>query len=276
MDLRARGIELVELKEVRPVTLRQFKLRLDRFLKFLAAKGIKTTEQFEDKNVMTLRHVLDYRASLKYEDSTTILEIRALRYLLRAFNREDLAKQLKTPKQTDAGMERRKPRPYTDAEIAAFRKVAKPQVELFFLASIQTGLSLCDLVLLKPENLRDGCVVTRRRKTRKDVMIPISPALLEKLRLVLPFWPGDNLYSGCAVWAEKLRLTAQKAGMWQRGSNVHRGRDSFVERQIAAGVPLAVVASRIGDRIDTLQKHYADLLSPLLRDANLSAPVVML
>jgi len=78
--------------------------------------------------------------------------------------------------------------PYTDAEIKAFRAVADPLTELFFLTSIQTGLAVADLVQLQPSNLEDGCVVTRRQKTGKGVMAPVSPELHAQLRLALPFY----------------------------------------------------------------------------------------
>jgi hypothetical protein len=38
---------------------------------------------------------------------------------------------------------------------------------LFFETSISTGLAVIDLVLLKPSNLVDGCVKTKRQKTGK-------------------------------------------------------------------------------------------------------------
>jgi hypothetical protein len=49
-----------------------------------------------------------------------------------------------------------------------------------------------------------------------------------------------------------------------------------VERQLAAGVPVPVIAARLGDRVDTLLTHCADLLSPKMRDLNLEQPVVRL
>jgi integrase len=198
---------------------------------------------------------------------------RTLRFFLKRLGRTDLRDELEMPSLTKEGKRRRKPRPYTDEEIRAFCEVARPRIALFFRTSIATGLSVRDLVQLKPENLRDSCIRTHRQKTGKEVIVPVAPALYEQLRVGLPFYDGDPV-SGVAIWSLNVRVTQQKAGIWVRGSNVHRGRDTFVEKQVAAGVPLGVVAARMGDNITTLQNHYSDLLSPRLLDLNMSAPCV--
>ncbi len=152
--------------------------------------------------------------------------------------------------------------------------MAPAKVELFFVTSIMTGLAVADLVQLTPANLRDGCVMTSRQKIGKSVVIPVNPELYAQLRLALPFYDGPQLRSGVTIWSDKMRLVQQKAGIWQKGNLVHRGPDSFVERQLQAGVRIQIIASRLGDLVSTVEKHYADLLSPRMRDANVDAPVV--
>ena len=50
----------------------------------------------------------------------------------------------------------------------------------------------------------------------------------------------------------------QKAGIHIHGNSVHRGRDTFVEKQFSAGVPIAVVAARLGDLVSTVEHLASD------------------
>ena len=269
MLIQSRVNEILQLKakRLRPNTLQQLTKKLVSFTNQLAVRGITDSEK------ITMADVLALIDQFPDGDITRVLRTRTLRFFLKRMHRLDLVSELEMPSLTKEGKARRKPRPYTDAEIKEFCAVARPRVELFFRTSIATGLSVRDLVQLRPENLRDGCIRTHRQKTGKEVVVPIGRSLYEQLRVALPFYAGDPV-SGVSVWSVQVRVTAQKAGIWIRGANVHRGRDTFVEKQIAAGVPLGVVAARMGDNITTLQTHYSDLLSPRLLELNMSAPCV--
>ena len=277
MHLRERLAEIIELKRhrLRANSLQQLQHRLQTFVNFLERRGCTTSE------ALTLRLILDYMRTWKFNDATAVIQTRTLKFFLKRISREDIREQIDTPRETRAGKARRRPKPYTDKEIAAFRTVADPLTELFFLTSIQTGLAVSDLVQLTPNHLREGCVVTQRQKTGKEVVIPVSPQLYNSLRLVLPFWKprfGDptRFQTGVTIWSDRMRVTQQKAGIWQKGSLTHRGRDTFVEKQLQAGVKIQVIAARLGDLVSTVERHYADLLSPRMREANLEAPVVTL
>jgi integrase len=269
VNIKERVSEILEVKsmKLRPNTLQQLAKKLNTFVEQLADLGVTESDEIK------MSHVIALTKKFPKADITKVLRTRTLRFFLKRMHRPDLVSELEVPSKTKEGNARRKPRPYTDAEIKEFCAVAQPRVELFFRTSIATGLSVRDLVQLRPENLRDRCVRTHRQKTGKEIIVPIAPALYEQLRVALPFYAGDPV-SGVAVWSLNIRVTAQKAGIWIRGANVHRGRDTFVEKQIAAGVPLGVVAARIGDNITTLQTHYSDLLSPRLLELNMSAPCV--
>ena len=123
-------------------------------------------------------------------------------------------------------------------------------------------------------------MVLKRQKTRKPCVVPIDQDLYNRLKHSLPFyrprWAVRPYQTGCQIWARQIRLYSQIAGIYIPGNLVHRGRDSFVEHQLVSGVPVAVIAARIGDRVDTLLKHYADLFSPKMQEANLEQPVVRL
>jgi integrase len=272
MKIRDRTEEVLESKRLsgkRPSTMKRLRI-LTSFVDALEKVGVLDSDQ------ITHRHVLDLQKSfLSLAETTRIIRTRDLRLFLGKLKRHDLAEEVSTPRETAEGRKSRAPKPYTDAEIAAFRAVAEPIMELFFLTSIQTGLAVCDLVRLRVEDLRDGCIVIHRLKTGKQCIVPIPADLFQQLRIGLPFYRGQGPDSSATqILSERVRVLQQKAGIYRKGSLVHRGRDSFVERQLAAGVPLAVIAARLGDLVSTMERHYADLLSPKMRDLNLAQPTV--
>jgi integrase len=198
----------------------------------------------------------------------------------RSSGREDLARKLKLPRPTPEGNERRKPRPFSDDEIQAFLSVAKPRVTLFFRAQIATGfraqiatgfraqiatgLGVSDMVRLRSEHLQNGCVVICRQKTGKQVRVRIAPALYHELEIGLPFYSGRR-ETGVAKWSDLIRNTMARAGVYSRWGLTHRCRDSFVDRQLAAGTSIAVIAAALGDLISTVEKHYQSLDSMRMR-----------
>jgi integrase len=255
-------------RRLTPRSVQQLRKKAQTFTTFFERRGITEAEG------LTHREVLTFLDGWRFTDSTAIIQTRGLKFFLRRLGRDDIAKEIENPRETREGKRRRRPVPYSDAEVKAFREVAEPRTELFFLASIMTGLACADLVQLKPEDLRDGCIDTSRQKTGKAVVIPVAPGLYEKLKVALPFYTGRRWTTGVMVWSRRIRVTQQKAGIWRKGNLVHRGRDSFVERQLQAGVTIQIIAARLGDLVSTVEKHYADLLSPRMRHANLEAPVV--
>lgn len=54
----------------------------------------------------------------------------------------------------------------------------------------------------------------------------------------------------------------------------HRLRDSFVDRQLAHGTAIQVIAAAVGDLVSTLERHYASLESMRMRQQIQQAPVM--
>jgi len=68
------------------------------------------------------------------------------------------------------------------------------------------------------------------------------------------------------------RSVMQTANLWDSQSGtLHRFRDSFVARCIEAGKQPKDVAALIGDNLDTMLRHYADLFE-IGRDERLKEP----
>lgn len=118
MNLQARFEEILELKaiDLRVNTHATLHAALERFVSFFTARGVT------DSTELTVRHVIDLINSWRYAPSTRVLQLRRLKFLLRRIGREDLAKEIRTPRLSKQG----KPMPYTDEDILAFRSVAEP------------------------------------------------------------------------------------------------------------------------------------------------------
>src|SRR5262249_32053715 len=193
-------------------------------------------------------------------DLTQKQHVSAIKAFLKDGGREDLARKIKLPKPTAEGNERRKPRPFSDAEISRFLAVASPLVGLFFRTEIATGLGISDMVQLRPEHLRDGWVVLSRQKGGKPVRVRIAPVLYRELQVALPFYAGrGKRETGVAEWSHTIRNTMVRAGIYTRWGLTHRCRDTAVDKWLAAGTSIAVIAAAIGDLVSTVEKYYASL-----------------
>jgi hypothetical protein len=138
VKIRNRLDEIIEGKarKLRPCSLQQLRCKADALAAFFATRSLEDTGQ------ITIRDVLDYMAGWKYSDYTAIIQTTALKFFLTRLGRTDLAAEIERPRETREGRRRRRPLPYSDADIKAFREVSDARTELFFLASIQTGLAV--------------------------------------------------------------------------------------------------------------------------------------
>jgi hypothetical protein len=97
--------------------------------------------------------------------------------------------------------------------------------------------------------------------------------LFNGLRVALPFYEG-HLMTGMVKWSSWIRNAMCRAGIYKRRALTHRCRDTFVDRQLAANIPLPVIAPAIGDLISTVEKHYASLESMRMRQQIMQAPAL--
>ncbi|MBD1364448.1 site-specific integrase [Mucilaginibacter sp. ZT4R22] len=93
-----------------------------------------------------------------------------------------------------------------------------------FLSFTLRGISFTDLAYLKPGNIKDGCVVYRRRKTKKLYNIRLHPVALNILKLyengengyLLPVFPKGMIEDG----EESKKITRQ----WIKTTNKYLNR----------------------------------------------------
>ncbi len=126
-----------------------------------------------------------------------------------------------------------------------------------------SGLAISDAVTLRPDEVRDGAVVTRRNKTGTLVAVPL-PALVADALRELPrtkggywWWSGKSEpVTAAKTWRERLKAVADRAGV--EGFHPHRIRDTFAVELLLSGVAMEDVSRLLGhSSITTTEKFYA-------------------
>jgi site-specific recombinase XerD len=112
-DLERSVAEFLAAKrhDLHPNTHQQRSYRLASFVRFLTRAGIHTAADIRREHLTAYRDTWS-----KFADSTQRQFSVATKQFLRDVDREDLVKKFETPKPTLEGIERRKPRPFSDAE----------------------------------------------------------------------------------------------------------------------------------------------------------------
>lgn len=264
-----------------PVTIKKLRYQLGLFEKFMAgrSKFFPTDIAPED--------AVEFRATWKKMNDLTRVKFNSnLRGFLKRCcpkeTRDDVLNAIQPIKQTREGLARRKPKPFSEAEIKkilAQVSVTVPDTQKAsrFAALIHlqvgTGLAVRDAVQLERDNIKDGWLRIKRQKTGKDVVQKIDAGLHKELLSVLNgnprfvFWDGNILpTSAVGIWLRDLRQIMSDAGLWTKGDLSHRFRDTFVDYMYGQGCSVGEIAAMIGDRETTVEKHYKDLLSKRMEE----------
>jgi integrase len=154
------------------------------------------------------------------------------------------------------------------ADKALLRKKGQPDAPLYKFA-IWTGLRITELIDLEWTDIRDGFVVVRRGKGRKQRIVPLLPQALAALkevphRLKDPrvFWWMRDRHTTLRRYQR--RLAKAKLPEFR----FHDLRHTFGAYAAQAGVDLEVIAAAMGHTSTTVTKLYAHL-SPAYKRAEL-------
>lgn len=243
-------------RQLRSNSKQQLGSRLKRFCQFCINANAKTMAGIS-------REMLErYQVSLELmKDLSQKQHLAAVNYFLRSSGRGDLLGVLVYPRASQQDKSRRAPQPFSDEDVKKFLAVADARTALLFRLQLETGLSIVDALQLSPENIVEKCIRIRRQKTGRVALVPVSELLEHDIRLNCPLYHGKNIRTGVATWSTQLRSFQRRAGIYRRGNLSHRCRDTFVDRAISRGHDLTLIAGMIGDRVTTLESHYADMLS---------------
>lgn len=175
-----------------------------------------------------------------------------LRYL-----RENPTKEVERPslpvKQDD-------PAAYLSAEqFDALLAHAKQDAPLYTFA-LWTGLRITELIALELTDVRDGYVVVRRGKGRKQRIVPLLPQALDALKET----PRHLKNSRVFWWMKDRHTTLRRFHRWLAWAKLprfrfHDLRHTFGAYAAQAGVNLEVIAAAMGHTSTTVTKLYAHL-----------------
>jgi len=171
----------------------------------------------------------------------------------------------------------------TDAFLAATEKY-EPDWLPFFLLAFRSGLRIGELIALQvgdvdveheqPHVRRasyDNETTTPKSGKKRTVPLPagvvevLHPRLQGRARKDLLFcYPDGSAYGRYVARSPTERICA-RAG--QEPFNIHRTRHSYASHLVQGGVPLAVVASLLGQTVLQVTARYAHLAPSTLGDA---------
>jgi integrase len=261
-------------------TMRKLRYQLGLFEQFLSARS-----KFFPAEI-TPQDVLDFRSTWKtWSDLTRIKAQQNLRGFIRSAcreNRTDVLDALKTIRPSREGIERRKPKPFSEDELASILSVVKDDAKMTALVHCMasTGLAIADAVQLERKNIADGWLRIERVKTGRSVRQKLDAGLHAELMAVLNgnpryvFWHGAALpESECKRLQGHMREIMQSAGCYIKGNVFHRYRDSAVDTWLGLGWSMTDVSAALGDTLAICERHYADLASKRFEDRLAKLPV---
>jgi len=258
--------------------LRNLEWSFGKLKNFADKHGITAIEDFTRDNLA------EFRLGLAGTSESKNHNLKRVRSFIRSRvfgeKREIMLSALKFIKKTEADEERLKPKPFTPTQIARLLYLANERQALFIRLCYQTGLSGIDAIHVTRKQVAGGILRTKRRKTKKPVEMRLSQDLYRDLMAYADkhehhqfiFSPGQPPRTATLIIRAEIRSVMQAALLWDSTSGVlHRFRDSFVARCIEAGKLPKDVAALIGDNLDTMLRHYADLFE-IGREERLEAP----
>jgi integrase len=268
-----------ESENVGPSTMRKLRFQLALFEGFMSDRS-----KFFPKDI-TPRDVVEFRSTWKWSDLTKIKAQQNLRGFIRSClrgeHRTDVLDALKTIRMTKEGIERRKPKPFTEVEIQRIlAEIDEPKLATLVRLLVSTGLAIRDAVQLERRNIQDGWLRIERQKTGRSVRQKLDAGLHREVMAVLNgnpryvFWHGQSLPDSETKRLQgHMREIMKAAGVYIKGDVFHRFRDTCVDYWLGAGWSLTDVAAGLGDTLVIVEKHYADLASRRMEDRLAALPM---
>ncbi len=165
---------------------RKLRYQLGLFAVFMSGRS-----KFFPKDI-TARDVLEFRSAWAsaWSDLTKIKmqqNLRGfLRFCLTGEHRTEVMDALATIRETREGKERRKPKPFTEAEIQRILGgITDPKMATLVRLMVSTGLAIRDAMQLERKNILDGWLRIERQKTGRSVRQKLDAGLHRELMAVL-------------------------------------------------------------------------------------------
>lgn len=259
--------------QVRPNTLRGYKLAVERFGRFLGPAVF-----VGDINPTAISAFLEDRKKDVHPWSKRTPNSGAIKFDLRILHRVfayaiEMGYLTTNPvKVRNLNSTGGRTLPFTQAEIAALLAVIKsPQMKAIVLTFLHTGLRLSDVINLERSSITGNSLIRRTIKRGRVVSLQIHPKLKEALAahfakqnalqarsaLVFSTEHGKPILS----LARDLRQAFAKAAI--PGGHAHRFRDTFCVRLLSKGASLYEIAKLMGISMQTAERHYSPYVKEL-------------
>jgi integrase len=143
--------------------------------------------------------------------------------------------------------------------------ISRPIMRAFVLTLEHTGLRISDAVQLRKQDIVDGKLCIRTKKTKSTVWLPLPPNLLSALAEIKTantsfyFWTGESKLS--TVIGSKRRgidKLLKRAGV---PGNPHKFRHTLATNLLLNGTRPAIVAKILGNSARVVEKYYDHWIS---------------
>ena len=218
-----------------------------------------------------------YRQTRKISDMTWSKELQMLCGFCefcfrRDWMRRNFAREVETPKNIKPS----EVEPYTESEMVAIIQAAgrignepyeRLRARAMVLVMRYTALAIGDTYMLRRAQVRDHMLETRRTKTGKPVLLPVTDDLQEALN-VTPLPRGADsdctyfFYNGRSHQGNAIKRAVRTMGCVFRlsgvaGARTHRFRHTLATRMLEQGATYEDVAAVLGNSSLIVEKHYA-------------------
>lgn len=275
-------VQLKQLKKER--TMETYRAALDSFMSFRNGEDVLLDE-------INSELIMSYEAWLKARRITMNTVSFYNRILRAVYNRaveRELTIQRYPFKRVYTGIDKTVKRAVPLEAIKSIKEMdlsAKPSLDFakdMFLFSFYTrGMSFIDMAYLQKDNLKNGYLIYRRRKTGRRMFIKLEKYIqdiLDKYReegrpYLLPIIKNDRKSRRCYLNA--LRLVNNKLKTIAHTAGLHVNLTMYVTRHSWASIaqsqhiPLSVISESMGhDSENTTRIYLAELDSSLIDEAN--------
>lgn len=129
------------------------------------------------------------------------------------------------------------------------------QIRDLFILQCYTGLSYADMVSLTQDDIKDGVIIKRRKKTDVQSIVPILPVaknILEKYNYQLPVISNQK-------YNQYLKVLGDAAGM-RMSLHSHLARHTFATLLLNKGIDLKTISKALGHSNSKItERIYAEM-----------------
>ena len=237
-------------RALRDSTLSKYRTLEHRLLTFCGERKITLVSE------LTAEHIRDFRDTWPTSARSTSNYLNSLKCWLKwcvenEWIDKNPALAVKPPKQHDKVDTQKIP--YTEDEVERLVSAAASDFALQTLILLlrTTGMRISDAVFLSTEQVPDGQLKVKTRKTGSKIAMPLRPDVWERLQQ-LPlrrekyYFLGDSdrLSTATDFWRRKFKDVAKRADVAK--PSLHRLRHSAAVGWLLAGLPTETVAALLG------------------------------